>query len=181
MGQTMLSVMGREVLILASKDVEKRQRELLDASTNDRFPVVQDYFHDSVSFIAVVPEPSKLFSEQFRANMAAVLVKGKVSMDEARIEFVALSYDEHKAQELAQTLSDAKTMAASIARIRFGGAPVPESAYQSLARAHVRAEGPTVVINAMMPGNVLDRGLPQLVRVLSKGVGRIRRGPGYPS
>jgi hypothetical protein len=181
MGQTLLSVMGREVLILADKDVEKRQRELLDAGTNDRFTVVQDYFHDPVSFIAVIPEPSKLFAEQYRANMAAVLVKGKVSMDEARIEFVALSFDERKAKELAQMLSDTRTMASSIARIRYGGAPVAESAYQSLIRSYVRAEGPTVVINAMMPGSVLERSLPKIVRVFSKGIGRIRRGPGYPS
>ncbi|MEI6082831.1 MAG: hypothetical protein WCS70_00865 [Verrucomicrobiota bacterium] len=181
MGQTMLSLMGREVLILASKDVEKRQRELLDASTNDRFTVVQDYFHDPVSFIAVIPEPAKLFTDQYRPFMAAVLVKGKISMDEARFEFVALSFDQRKAQELAQMLSDARTMATSIARVRFGGAAIAESAFQSLARSHVRAEGPTVVINSMMPGSVLEKSLPQIVRVLSKGTGRIRRGPGYPS
>jgi len=180
-GQTALSLMGREVLILASKDVEKRQRELLDASTHDRFPVVQDYFHDPVSFIAVIPEPAKLFTDQYRPFMAAVLVKGKISMDEARFELVALSFDQRKAQELAQMLSDARTMATSIARVRFGGAAIAESAFQSLARSHVRAEGPTVVINSMMPGSVLERSLPQIVRVLSKGVGRIRRGPGYPS
>jgi len=181
MGQTMLSLMGREVLILASKDVEKRQRELIDAGTNDRYEVVQDYFHDAVSFIAVIPEPAKLFTDQYRPFMAAVLVKGKVSMDEARFEFVALSFDQHKAQELAQMLSDARMMATSVARVRFGGAPIAESAFQALARSHVRAEGPTVVINSMMPGSVLERSLPQIVRGLSKGMGRIRRGPGYPS
>ncbi|MCG3148460.1 MAG: hypothetical protein PCFJNLEI_01904 [Verrucomicrobiae bacterium] len=181
MGQSALSLMGREVLILASKDVEKRQRELLDASTNDRFPVVQNYFHDPISFIAVIPEPAKLFTDHYRPHMAAVLIKGKISMDEARLEFVALSFDQRKAQELAQMLSDARTMAASIARIRYGGANIAESAYQALERSRVRAEGPTVVINSMMPGKVLEQAMPQLVRVLSKGVGRIRRGPGYPS
>src|SRR5438874_2265150 len=40
MGQSFLSVLGREVLILADKDVEARQRELMDASLNNRYPVV---------------------------------------------------------------------------------------------------------------------------------------------
>ena len=181
MGQTGLSLLGREVLILASKDVEKRQREFIDASTNDRYPVVEDYFHDPVSFIAVIPEPAKLFSDQYRPFMAAALIKGKMSLDEARMELVALSFDQRKAQELAQMLSDARVMATSLARMRFGGAQMAETAFQSLSRSYVRAEGPTVVINAMLPGTVVERSLPQLVRVLSKGVGRIRRGPGYPS
>src|SRR4029077_19356089 len=110
MGQSFLSVLGREVLILADKDVEKRQRELMDASINDRYPVVEDYLHDPVSFIAVIPEPSRLFSEQFRPYMAAVLIKGKISLDDARAELVALSYDQKKAQELAQLLSDTRMM-----------------------------------------------------------------------
>ncbi len=181
MGQTTLSLLGREVLILATPEVKKRQEEMLSASTGDRFPVVQDYLHDPVSFIAVIPEPAKLFSEQFRPYMAAVLVKGKISMDEARLELVALSFDPRKAQELAQILSDTRSIAVGLSRIRYGNAPLAESAYQSLVRTQVRAEGPMVVVSSMMPGDVLERSLPQLVRVLSKGIGRIRRGPGYPS
>src|SRR6267154_5344332 len=36
MGQSMLSTLGREVVILASPDAEKQQRELLEAILNDR-------------------------------------------------------------------------------------------------------------------------------------------------
>jgi hypothetical protein len=181
MGQSILTLLGREVLILAARDVEKKQRELIEAGTSDRYPVVQDYFHDPVSFIAVIPEPTKLFTEQFRPYMAAVLIKGKLSMDEARADMVALSFDPDRAQELAQILSDARTMAIAVARIRFGGAGPAETAFESLSRSQVRAEGPTVVVSSMLPGAVLDRSLPHFVRVISKGVGRIRRGPGYPS
>ena len=181
MGQTALSVLGREVLILASREVEKRQRELLDASLNNRYTVVQDYLQDSVSFIAVIPEPGRLFSEQFRPYMAAVLIKGKISMDDARAEMVALSYDPKKAQELGQLLSDTRMVAISLGRLRFGPTQATEDAFQSFARAHVRVEGPTVVTSGMLTGEVLERTLPRFVRVLSKGVGRIRRGPGYPT
>jgi hypothetical protein len=180
-GQTTLSLLGREVLILATPEVKKRQEEMLAATTGDRFPVVQDYLHEPVSFIAVIPEPAKLFSEEFRPYMAAVLVKGKISMDEARVEIVALSFDPHKAQELAQMMSDTRSVAVGLARVRFGGAPMAEQAYQALVRSQVRSEGPMVVVSAMMPGEVLEHTLPQLVRVISKGIGRIKRGPGYPS
>jgi hypothetical protein len=182
MGQSFLSVLGREVLILADKNVEKRQRELMDAGLNDRYTVVQDYFHDPVSFIAVIPEPSRLFSEQFRPYMAAVLIKGKMSMDDARAEMVALSYDPKKAQDLAQLLSDTRMMAIATARIRFGGTGGPsEIALQSLERTEIRAEGPTVVASAAIPGDVIERALPRFVRALSKGINRIKTGPGYPS
>lgn len=180
-GQTMLSLLGREVLILATKDVEKRQRELLEAGTNNRYPIVQDYLQEPVSFIAVVPEPSRLFTEQYRPYMAAMLVKGKLSMTEARMEMVALSFDQGKAQELAQMLSDARTTATSLARMRFGEANLAEAALQSVIRSSVRAEGPTVVLYGSLPGATLERVLPHFVRVLSKGIGRIHRGPGYPS
>jgi len=179
-GQSILSMLGRDVLILANHQVRKQQMEVLDASTSDRFSVVEDYLHDPVSFIAVVPDPSKLFSEQFRKNMAAVLIKGKLSMDESRIEFVALSTDPHKAQDLAQTLTDMRTMAVSVARVRFGASGMAEAALEQVARASVRADGPAVVINTSMPGDVLQRLMPRLVRGLSKGMGRKQRGPGYP-
>ncbi len=182
MGQSFLSVLGREVLILADKNVEKRQRELMDAGLNDRYTVVEDYFHDPVSFIAVIPEPSRLFSEQFRPYMAAVLIKGKMSMDDARAEMVALSYDPKKAEELAQLLSDTRMMAVATGRMRFGNVGGPsEVALQSLERAEIRAEGPTVIASAVIPGDVIERALPRLVRALSKGINRIKRGPGYPS
>ena len=181
MGQSFLSVLGREVLILADKDVEARQRELMDASLNNRYPVVEDYLHDPVSFIAVIPEPGRLFSDQFRAYMAAVLIKGKISLDDARAEMVALSYDQKKAQELAQLLSDTRMMAIGIGRVRYGGTELSETALQSLARTQIRAEGPTVVATVALPGDVVERALPRFVQVLSKGIGRIKRGPGYPS
>ncbi len=181
MGQSVLSLLGREVLILAHRDVEKKQRELIDAGINNRIAVVQDYLHDPVSFIAVIPEPSRLFSDRFRPYMAAVLIKGKISMDETRGEMVALSYDPQKAQELAQLLSDTRMIAIGLGRIRYGSTPVSENAFQSLSRAYVRAEGPTVVVSGLVTGDVMERALPRFIRTLAKGIGRIRRGPGYPS
>lgn len=181
MGQSFLQVLGRQVLILANKDTEKQQQELIDAVVNDRYPVIEDYLHDPVSFIAVIPEPGKLFSEQFRPYMAAVLIKGKVSLDEARAEMVALSYDPKRAQDLAQLLSDTRLMAIGVARVRYGGDEPTEQALQSLTKVQIRAEGPTVIARTMIPGTAIERGLPRVVQALSKGIGRIKRGPGYPS
>ena len=181
-GQSMLSLLGRDVMILANNQVRKQQMEVLDATTNDRFSAVEDYLHDPVSFIAVVPDPSKLFSDQFRKNMAAVLIKGKLSMDESRFEFVALSTDPHKAQDLAQTLTDMRSMAMGVAQVRFGAASgMAQAALEQLTRTSIRSDGPAVVINTSMPGNVLQSLMPKLVRGLSKGMGRKHRGPGYPS
>jgi hypothetical protein len=180
MGQSMLSTLGREVVILASPDAEKQQRELLEAVLNDRYDTVQNYLHDPVSFIAVIPEPGLLFTERFRPYMAAALVKGKISMDEGRVEMVALSFDPKKAQELAQLLSDTRMMGVGIARVRFAS-PEAETALQQLSRAQIVADGPAVKMSVMMPSEVIARGLPRIIRALAKGVGRIKRGPGYPS
>jgi hypothetical protein len=180
MGQSILSTLGREVVILSSRESEKRQRELLEAVLNNHYETVQNYLHDPVSFIAVIPEPGLLFTDRFRPYMAAALVKGKVSMDDARAEMVALSFDPKKAQELAQFLSDTRMMAVGIARMRYGGAEA-EAALQQLSRAQIVADGPAVRMSVMMPSDVIDRGLPRIIRALAKGIGRIQRGPGYPS
>jgi len=182
-GQSLLSLLGREILILARRDVEQKQREVISAGLNDRYTVVEHYLHDPVSFIAVIPEPSRLFSEQFRPYMAAVLVKGKVSMDEARMELVALSFDAKRAQELAQMISDARMMAIGLARVRFGVSHLTSGPafLQAVHKTRIRAEGPTVVASIVMPGEVIEFVLPRFVRGLSKGIGRIRRGPGYPT
>src|SRR5580704_19408598 len=136
MGQSMLSTLGREVVILASPDAEKQQRELLEAVLNDRYDTVQNYLHDPVSFIAVIPEPGLLFTDRFRPYMAAALVKGKISLDEARGEMVALSMDPKKAQELAQLMSDMRMMAVGIARVRYGSSEA-ETAFEQLSRAQI--------------------------------------------
>ena len=179
-GQSWLALFGRDVLILANQSVRKQQQEMLDSTLNDQSAHVTDYLHDPVSFIAVIPDPSKLFSDQFRNYMAALLIKGKISMDESRIEFIALSTDPHKAQELAQMLSDTRTMALGVGRVRFGGSGLAEAAFEQITRAEIRADGPAVVINSMLPKDVLQESIPRLVHGLSKGAGRIRRGPGYP-
>jgi hypothetical protein len=152
----------------------------LEAVLNDRYDTVQNYLHDPVSFIAVIPEPGLLFTERFRPYMAAALVKGKISMDEGRVEMVALSFDPKKAQELAQLLSDTRMMSVGIARVRFDS-PEAETALQQLSRAQIVADGPAVKMSVMMPSEVIARGLPRIIRALAKGVGRIQRGPGYPS
>ena len=180
MGQSMLSTLGREVVILASPEAEKQQRELLEAVLNDRYDTVQNYLHDPVSFIAVIPEPGLLFTDRFRPYMAAALVKGKISMNEGRLEMVALSFDPQKAQDLAQLLSDTRMMSVGIARVRFDS-PEAETALQQLSRAQIVADGPAVKMSIMMPSEVIERGLPKIIRALAKGVGRIQRGPGYPS
>jgi hypothetical protein len=180
MGQSLLSTLGREVVILASPEAEKQQRELLEAVLNDRYDTVQNYLHDPVSFIAVIPEPGLLFTDRFRPYMAAALVKGKISMNEGRLEMVALSFDPQKAQDLAQLLSDTRMMSVGIARVRFDS-PEAETALQQLSRAQIVADGPAVKMSIMMPSEVIERGLPKIIRALAKGVGRIQRGPGYPS
>ncbi len=180
-GQSTLSLAGREILVLANRETEKKQREIIEAVLNNRYPVIQDYLHDPVSFIAVVPEPGLLLTDQFRPYLAAMLIKGKISMDEARAEVVALSYDQKRAEELAQLFSDMRMMAVGVGRVRYAGAEQSEVALQQLARAQIRAEGPTVISRMMMPGDVIERALPKFVQALSKGIGRIHRGPGYPS
>jgi hypothetical protein len=180
-GQTMLSLLGREVVVLATKDVEKKQRELLEAGIDNHYAVVEDYFHDPVSFIAVIPEPTKLFSERFRPYMAAVVVKGKFSMEDGRAELVVLSFDQKKAKELGQLLSDMRMLAAGMGRLRFGGSAKSEDAFSSLIRAQIRVDGPMVTVGTVMHGDIIQQALPRFIQVLSKGINRIKRGPGYPS
>ncbi|HVM61404.1 MAG TPA: hypothetical protein VMV72_11120 [Verrucomicrobiae bacterium] len=180
MGQSMLSTLGREVVILASPEAEKRQRDLLEAILNNRYDTVQNYLREPVSFIAVIPEPGLLFTDRFRPYMAAALIKGKISLDEGRAEMVALSMDPQKARELAQLLSDTRMMGIGIARVRYGS-PEAEAALEQLSRAQIVADGPAVKMTGMLPGELIGRGLPRAIRALAKGVGRIQRGPGYPS
>src|SRR5439155_7764067 len=46
MGQSLVSTLGREVIILADKDTEKRQRELMDSVINNHYTMLTDYLHD---------------------------------------------------------------------------------------------------------------------------------------
>jgi hypothetical protein len=180
MGQLGLSLLGREVLILANKEVEKQQRELFEASFAGQYPVVQNYLHDPVSFIMVLPDPGKLFTEEFRPYVAVVLLKGKVSLDAFRFELVALSYDPQKARELAQMLSDMRMMGLGLGRLRGGGFTASRAGLESLERAQIQADGPTVIASTVLPKELLEKALPLFTRAFARGIGRIKRGPGYP-
>jgi hypothetical protein len=180
MGQLGLSLLGRDILILANKEVEKRQRELFEAGFAGQVPVVQNYLHDPVNFIMVLPDPGKLFTEEFRPYIAVVLIKGKVSLEAFRFELVALSYDPQKARELAQMLSDMRMMGLGLGRLRGGGFRASTAGLKSLERVQIQADGPTVIASTALPREFLDQALPVFTRAVSKGIGRIKRGPGYP-
>ncbi|MBM3858075.1 MAG: hypothetical protein FJ395_00320 [Verrucomicrobia bacterium] len=180
LGQRGLSLLGREVLILANKEVEKRQREVIEAGIAGQYPIVENYLHDPVSFIAVLPDPGKLFTEEFRPYIAVVLIKGKISLDAFRFEMVALSYDPQKARNLAQMLSDLRMMGLGLGRLRTGGSGTSMVGLDALKRAQIQVDGPTVTATTMLPKEFLDKGLPRLTHAVSKGIGRIKRGPGYP-
>jgi len=180
-GQSLLSVLGRQLVVLANRNVEESQRGLMEALIHNRYSQIHDYLHDPVSFIAIIPEPGNVFSDEFRPYVAAVLLKGKVSTDEMRVEMIALSFDSDKALNLAQLLSDIRLTAIGLARLRFGGSEQAEGGLEALMQMNIRAEGPTVVAQTVLSGETIERGLPKAVQALSKGMGRIRRGPGYPS
>jgi hypothetical protein len=72
-------------------------------------------------------------------------------------------------------------VAIGLGRVRYGGTEATEGAFQALARTQVRVEGPTVVTSGVLTGDILGHVLPRFVQALSKGIGRIKRGPGYPS
>jgi hypothetical protein len=181
-GQSMLSLLGREVLILAKKDVEQRQREVIDSSLSGQFGVVENYLHDPVSFIAVVPDPSQLFPAKYQPYVVTSLLKGKISLEEMRLEIVTLTSSPEQAQELALMLSDARMMAVGIGRLRYGGtAGTASLGMESLFRMRIRAQGPTIVASTVVSGEVIQRGLPRMLGTLSRGVQRIRRGPGFPN
>jgi hypothetical protein len=142
--------------------------------------VVQNYLHDPVNFIMVLPDPGKLFTEEFRPYIAVVLIKGKVSLEAFRFELVALSYDPQKARELAQMLSDMRMMGLGLGRLRGGGFRASTAGLKSLERVQIQADGPTVIASTALPREFLDQALPVFTRAVSKGIGRIKRGPGYP-
>jgi hypothetical protein len=184
MGQNFLGLLGREVLILANKEVQKRQQDFMEAGLNGEYPIVRDYLHDPVSFIAVIPDPTKLLPQEYRPYVAAMLVKGKLSLDNSRTEIVALSFDPQKARELAQMFSDMRMMAIGLGRIRGGGfgggTGLVENGVEVFSKMQIKADGPTVVASAMFPKEVIDLALPRLVQGLSRGTSRIKSGPGYP-
>jgi hypothetical protein len=179
-GQSMLSLFGRELVILADADVEQRQREIFDSVLMNRFDILEHYLYDPVSFVAVIPEPANLVTDRYSPYLAAILVKGKVSLSEFRGQLIALSFDPKRAEELAQMMMDSYYLFSGIARVRFASIP-GDMALKDLQKVRVRVDGPTVVVEGMMPEEVVSRVLPRFVRVLSKGIRRIEAGPGYPS
>lgn len=123
MGNSILSILGRDLFIVAPEDdIERRQQDVLEALlTGDVLPLVDLIAESPLHYMIVFPNPREMVPTKLRNHVQAVVAKGFVSPDKAEHEITVLAGNEKSASLVASILYDMRTAAILALRTRFAG------------------------------------------------------------
>lgn len=123
MGNSILSVLGRDLFIVATEDeIERRQQDILEAIlTGDILPLVNLISESPLYYMIVFPNPRDLVPYKLRNHVQVVVAKGVISPMEAEHEMTVLARNERSASLVASILYDFRTASVLALRSRFRG------------------------------------------------------------
>ncbi len=175
MGRSLVGELGNRVRLLAAPEIEERERRLMDAVFQNQSRVIEEHLREPLRLVAVMPDPDPLVGGLAESAVIAVLLKATLSLRGADGELVALGYDRRRASELAEFLGDTRMLAGGLLRLKFTEGPV-ELLVRPVSQARIAAEGPSVIVRVELPEELMEVGLPRLIKGLSKAL----RSPGNP-
>ncbi|MCB1068738.1 MAG: hypothetical protein KDL31_00185 [Kiritimatiellae bacterium] len=123
MGNSILSVLGRDLFIVSTDDeIERRQQDILEAIlTGDILPLVDLISDAPLHYMIVFPNPRDMVPTKLRNHVQAVVAKGVLSSESAEHEITVLARNEKSASLVSSILYDFRTAAILALRSRFRG------------------------------------------------------------
>lgn len=163
MKESALEMVGGHVILIAAPAEQTRQQVLLTALQQNRNRVIADYLQQPVRVVAVMPEPVGLVGTQFGKHQLAAIVKGDLSLLGGTGQVVALGYDREQAAVFSHFISDTRAVLTGIARMRLSGGPI-EMVLRAIQRATVRTVGTSTVVQGRISEQLIEIGLPRVVK-----------------
>lgn len=123
---TIISFLGRDVIIFADDDVVVSQQTILESLlAGDIMPLVEEMTQSPIHFSAVFPDPRRVLPPQLRPHIQAMILRGHLAPYEGSYEWTILSPNSESASYSLSILYDLKLAGTLTLQSRLGGAVLP--------------------------------------------------------
>ncbi|HMP71865.1 MAG TPA: hypothetical protein PKE55_01240 [Kiritimatiellia bacterium] len=122
-GNTMISLLGRDLLVIgANEDVQRRQNDLNEAIlSGDILPLAEVLAEAAMHYVLVFPAPRDILPHRMRAHVSVLIAKGFLSPNQAQHELTVLSPNARSASHMTTMMYDLRTAMILALRSRFHG------------------------------------------------------------
>ncbi|MCS6771380.1 MAG: hypothetical protein NZ740_05070 [Kiritimatiellae bacterium] len=124
-GNSMLSILGRDIIVFADEEVANAQYTILDSiRSGEIIPLVEFITERPLYYAAVFPDPRRIVPTQLRSHIQSIIVRGQLAPLQGSSEIILLSASSDSAAYTASLLFDLRLAAILALQTRFGGTAV---------------------------------------------------------
>jgi hypothetical protein len=121
MGNTMLSFLGRDMVLFAEEEVADRQKDIIEnIMTGDILPLASS-LNKPLHYTAVFPDPRRIVPNNLRHHVQAIVLKGVMASYEGQWEMILLTTSPRSATYAMSVLNDLKRSADITLKAKFKG------------------------------------------------------------
>lgn len=121
-GNSLLAFFGRDIAIFADESVASRQQNVLESIlSGDILPLADMIREDPIYYTAVFPDPRRIFPQQLRPHVQALVLKGHLAPYEGSYDITFLTPKPESADYLLSMIYDMKLAAKLGLQGRFEG------------------------------------------------------------
>lgn len=124
-GNSMLSFLGRDIVLFADESVANTQQGILESMlSGDIMPMVDSLAGRPLYFTAVFPDPRRVVPTQLKSHVQAIIMKGHLSMQDGSWEMIVLTPKPESATYALSIIYDMKLAAQMALQARLQGVVV---------------------------------------------------------
>ena len=131
MGNSVISFLGRDMVLFSEETVAKSQQELIESLFSGDIMLLVESLRRPMYATAVFPDPKRIVPSQLRGHIQAIVIKSSLGYQKGFIETTLLTPSSRSCQYAYGILKDMKTMADMSLKTRWGG-QVIETAWGSM-------------------------------------------------
>lgn len=121
-GNSVLSLLGRDMIVFADPQVSHLHDELLESTlSGDIMPLVGVLTNRPLYYTTVFPDPRRVLPTQLRTHVQALVMKGHLSPDRGSYEMMLLAKDPRSASYTLAIADDLRLAASLALKTRFDG------------------------------------------------------------
>ncbi|MFH0909794.1 MAG: hypothetical protein V1929_13625 [bacterium] len=120
-GSTLVSFVGRDLIVFANDDTLRSQEEILEGIYSGNIMPLVESLHRPLYYTAVFPDPQRVVPPQLRHHVQACIIKGHMGMNEGSIETILLTPSPRSAAYALTLLHDLRIASLIVFRARWSG------------------------------------------------------------
>jgi hypothetical protein len=121
-GNSLLSFLGRDIVIFADESVANTQQNVLEAVlAGDILPLAEMIQDRPIYYTAVLPDPRRILPPQLRPHIQAIILRGYLAPYDGSYEMTILTPNPESASYALSMIYDLKLAAAIALQSRMGG------------------------------------------------------------